>query len=150
MQQSIRYRLLKKLITHMENQDWILGAMSVNPGKSRYLNEEIPGLSVFAADEDAERNTYNSQFATMRIDLSLIDRIKRHSDDEKVDIFEQIETARAKLVYAGVNVDFDDLADPPVFIGGSIEYPTTEDLVFKIGVSFEVNYETELRDPYSQ
>lgn len=147
---SIRHQIAESFVTYIKTRDWIFNVVPVHVGKGRYKNDEIPGISIFFPDETGERGSYNEQQNKMMVDLSLIDTIPRYSDDDKYDLLDVTEWVRAKLIQVAVNADLDDLADPPVYTNGTIEYPSTEDLVFKIGVSFEINYETKLRDPYSQ
>lgn len=156
MADTIRYKILKSLISHIESQEWIFLKIPVNPGKTRYQPEDLPAISFFAREEEASINEYGRQQCSLIIEINYAGIISRvNENEEKSDILEQIESVRGKLVDALVTADLNDtedndLADPPVYTGGDTEYPAAEDMAFITSVQGRIEYETELNDPYTQ
>jgi hypothetical protein len=151
MADTIRKQILDSLITHLESQDFVTqGAIPVNPGKTRYKPEELPALSVFARAEESDINRYNKQQNALTVEVNYAGIIDRGPDDDKMSPLDQIEEIRGKIHNALVTATLDDLADPPVYIGGDIEYPAAEDMAFVTSVSCRIDYEHEHNDPYTQ
>jgi hypothetical protein len=151
MADTIRHKILKDIVLHLRSQPWLVfNSITVYPGKRRYLPEELPGISVFAMDESGERNQYDNQHCTFQVEVKYVGTISRDDDGEKADIFDMAEVLRGRLIDAMINVDLEELADPPVYSGGNIDYPATEDQEAQISIFVTIDYETQLRDPYAQ
>lgn len=151
MADSIRKKILDSLVSHIEDQEWVKeNSLPVTPGKTRYKIEELPGLSFFARMEESEIDRYGKQQSSMEVELSYAGVIDRDPEDEKTSILDAIEDVRGEMQKALVTATLDDLADPPVYTGGDIEYPSAEDMAFTVSVLGRIIYETESRDPYAQ
>ena len=151
MADTIRHQILSALISHLEGETWISSAgISVNPGKTRYRPEELPAISVFARNEESEISEYGTQVSSLNIEINYAGVITRGADDEKENTIDQIETVRGQIVQSLVAASLDDLADPPIYTGGDIEYPSAEDMAFIASVNGRIDYEADARDPYTQ
>lgn len=153
MADTIRHQILSALIAHLELETETWGVddpIPVNPGKTRYKPEDLPALSIFARMEESEPTQYGTQISTLNFEINYAGVITRDASDEKESIIDQIETVRGKIVKSLVDASLDDLADPPVYTGGDIEYPSAEDMAFIVSVNGRIDYEYQLTDPYTQ
>lgn len=148
---TIRHEILAALIEDIEGEEWVKDeGVSVNPGKMRYHPSELPGISVFAHEEVAERNAYGTLTGSFEVELKYVGVITRDKDGDKASTFALAEVKRGQLIESAVNSELGDYAEKPIYTGGSTDYPATEDQAAQISVTVNINYETLLRDPYSQ
>ena len=151
MADTIRKQILDSLIAHIEASDFVTqNALTLTPGKTRFKIEDLPGLSFFARTEEGGIDRYGRQVNSLEVEISYAGIIDRGPDDEKTSILDAIEAVRGKMQYVLVTATLDDLADPPVYTGGDIEYPSAEDMAFTCSVLGQITYETRANDPYSQ
>lgn len=151
MAETIRKQILDALIADIEAHSFVVNnATPVNPGKTRYTPEDLPAISVFARMEEADIDRYGRQQCSLIVEINYAGVIDRDAEGEKLSILDQIETVRGHLAEALVTATLNDLADPPVYTGGDVEYPSEEDMAFVTSVNGRIDYETNLRDPYTQ
>jgi len=151
MADTIRHRILQALVEHIEAHEFVTtNSIPVNPGKTRYRPEDLPAISVFARTEEADLDRYGRQQCSLSVEINYAGVIDRDAEGEKTSILDQIETVRGKLLDALVTATLNDIADPPVYTGGVVEYPSEEDMAFVASVEGRIDYETDLQDPYTQ
>ncbi len=156
MAETIRHKILSALIAHIESESWVIaGDIPVHPAKTRYKPSELPGISVFARNEESEIGQYGTQVNSLTVELDYAGVISRDASDNKESIIDQIETIRGQLLKSLVTAALEDseeteLAESPVYTGGDVEYPTEEDMAFMTSVTGRIDYETDVIDPYVQ
>lgn len=146
---TIRRRIIDHLYESMSGTSWdtwspavYLGMVAVWPS-----SETLPVLSILPRVEDAEPTSYGTSRSTMRVDMSAVIRIDE--DENPVVSGEAVFGEILQAAWAAAASD--TLADRWQYSDGGIdEYPETGGQILRIGLTFEVIYQTLIGNPYSQ
>ncbi len=147
MADTIRKKILDSAETDFKAETWIVsGGVDINPGKTNYKPADMPGISMFAGDEQGEETVGGMQDCLTQVEFHYIDLLSNHEGTA----FDVIEDIRGKMINSIINFDLDGLAESSTYVGGSVEYPTIENETFKVSVLFEIFYRTLILNPYLQ
>lgn len=147
MADTIRKQILDSLVAHLKTETWVTSAgVGINPGKTKYKKVEMPGMSVFAGQEQASTEGYGAQDCNVEVELRYVGLLV-NSLDSPFDIAEDI---RGQIIKSAMTATLGGLANSMEYAGGTVDYPTVDDETIQVSVLINIKYETLIQNPYSQ
>ena len=142
---TIRKQILAAWVDYFEADEWITaGGISVNPGKTRYKKNEMPGISVFAGEEESGRDKYGKQDCKVQVEFKYVGLLAVGAD-----VFQITEDIRGQLINTAMNAE-DDFSNDREYAGGTIDYPASDDEAYQVSIMMNIHYQTLIGNPYEQ